>query len=305
LWTVLPRARYTLAPWPAPAGEAWSVVVEEPGRGPVVLRGLLRRAPESRAVVVLLHGLGGNADSPYVRSSTAALTAEGVATLRLNLRGADPEGSDFYHAGLTADLAAAVASPELAAYERVYVLGFSLGGHLALRYAAERPDPRLRAVAAVSAPLELQPAQRAIDRFAAWPYRAYVLGRLKRTYAEIARRGSVPTPPERVARVRTLRDFDRLTVVPRFGFTSPEDYYARASAGPLLPGLTVPARLVASPGDPMVPSDAIAGAAARAPGLQVSWVAEGGHVGFPGDLDLGEPGGRGLERQLTSWLLGR
>jgi predicted alpha/beta-fold hydrolase len=132
-----------------------------------------------------------------------------------------------------------------------------------------------------------------------------VLGRLKRAYAGIASRGAVPTPAEVVMRVRTLRDFDRLTVVPRFGFTSPEDYYARASAGPLLPGLAVPARLVACPTDPMVPRDAIAGPAARAPRLELSWVADGGHVGFPGDLDLGERGARGLERQLASWLLAR
>lgn len=267
------------------------------------LVGVFRRPTGARALSIVLHGLGGCSSSPYVGSATAVLDAHGIATLRLNLRGADPAGADFYHAGLTSDLAAVLAAPDLASFDAIYLLGFSLGGHLALRYAAEAPDPRLRAVAAVCSPLELQPAQRHFDRLAAWPYRAYILGRLKGSYAAIADRGQVPTPVEEVARVRTLRDFDRLTVVPRFGFASPEDYYERASAGPLLPRLHVPARLVACPTDPMVPSAAISGAAARAPGLEVRWVTDAGHVGFPADLDLGERGSRGLEPQLAAWLL--
>src|SRR5688572_33453680 len=41
----------------------------------------------------------------------------------------------------------------------------------------------------------------------------------------------------RSRRARTLRELDRLTVVPRFGFADPEDYYRRASVGPLLADL--------------------------------------------------------------------
>jgi uncharacterized protein len=302
LWTVLPRARHHFAPRHGPLAEVWRGSVVDQTRGAVELSGLLCRPPGARTLVVLVHGLGGSAQSPYVTSAAAACDAAGAATLRLNLRGADGVGGDFYHAGLTADLAATLASPALAAYSSLHLLGFSLGGHLALRYAAEGPDPRVRAVAAVCSPLDLQLAQRGIDRRAAWPYRAYILARLKRSYATIAAHSPVPTPAAEVMRVRSIRDFDRLTVVPRFGFADPEDYYAKASAGPLLPRLSIPARLVACATDPMVPRDAIAAAAAAAPGLELRWVV-GGHVGFPGGLDLGEAAPRGLETQLAAWLL--
>lgn len=303
IWTVLPRARHHLAPQPPLPGEAWRATVADPDRGSILLSGLLRRPSAARRVVVIVHGLGGCSGSPYVSSAAAALDATGIATLRLNLRGADGAGGDFYHAGLTADLAAALEAPELSGFDAISVLGFSLGGHLALRYAVETPHPRLRGVAAVCSPLLLQPAQRAFDRFAAWPYRAYVLSRLKRTYAELAREGKVPTPAAEVACVRTLRDFDRLTVVPRFGFRDPEDYYARASVGPLLGRLRTPALLVACPTDPMVPRAAIQGPAAAAPGLDLRWVEVGGHVGFPARLDLGEAAPLGLEPQVGAWLL--
>jgi len=186
----------------------------------------------------------------------------------------------------------------------VLLIGFSLGGHVALRYGTEPHDERLAAIAAVCAPLELQVAQRSFDRQVptAWPYRVYILGRLKRLYAEIATRGAVPTPVAQVNRVRTLREFDRLTVVPRFHFTSAEDYYERASVGPRLRQLSVPAMLVATPHDPMVPEASIAAAAATAgDALDVRWVHRGGHVGFPSSLDLGFDGERGLAGQLASW----
>jgi uncharacterized protein len=303
VWTVLPRLlrrRYAVGLGEAP----WRGSVVDPERGPIPLAGWFSEGTRRDIAVVLVHGLGGSAESPYLSATAAACQAGGLATLRLGLRGSDGKAGDFYHAGLTADVSAALAAPELACYERVVLVGFSLGGHVALRYATEPHDPRLAAVTAVCAPLELQPAQRSFDRAspAAWPYRVYILERLKRLYAEIAMHGAVPTPVEQVRRVRTLRDWDRLTVVPRFGFASPEDYYARASVGPRLRQLSVPAMLVACPSDPMVPPASIAAAAAAAGGtLDLRWVPRGGHVAFPADLDLGFGDSRGLAGQLASW----
>ncbi|HXT22886.1 MAG TPA: alpha/beta fold hydrolase [Thermoanaerobaculia bacterium] len=301
-WTVVPRLRLRRAATQL-RDAPWRGVVVDPARGAIPLGGWFWPGNTHDLLVVLLHGLGGSAASPYVTATAAACQAAGLPTLRLGLRGSDGKAGDFYHAGLTADLAAALASPELAAFSQVLVVGFSLGGHVALRYATETHDQRLTAVAAVCAPLELGIAQRSFDRrvLAAWPYRVYILGRLKRLYAEIATHGAVPTPVAQVHRVRTLRDFDRLTVAPRFGFTSPEDYYTRASVGPRLRQLSVPAMLVASPRDPMVPEACIAAAAAAAgDALEVRWV-RGGHVGFPPGLDLGYDGARGLPGQLAAW----
>ena len=303
-WTVVPRLLRRPRP-AAPGEEAWRGAVVDPERGAVPLFGWLRRGGDGSRGVVLVHGLGGSPDSPYLDATARACAAAGATTLRLGLRGCDGRAGDFYHAGLTADLDAALRSPELRACERLAVIGFSLGGHLVIRHATEDHDPRLEKVAAVCSPLELQPAQQSFDRAVSWPYRLYVLGRLKRVYAEIARLGAVPTPVARVQRVRTIREWDRLTVVPRFGFASPEDYYERASAGPRLDRLRIPALVVACPSDPMVPASSIRAAAAAAGGaVDLRWAPRGGHVAFPGDLDLGMPGAPGLGGQLAAWLVG-
>ena len=155
------------------ASEPWRGVVVDPERGPVLLVGRFGAVAGAHTVVVLVHGLGGSWDSSYQVAVAAACAAAGAATLRLGLRGSDGTAGDFYHAGLTDDLVAALAAPELARYERVCIAGFSLGGHVVLRYATEAHDPRLVAVAAVCSPLDLKAAQLAFDcpGVAAWAYR--------------------------------------------------------------------------------------------------------------------------------------
>lgn len=303
LWTVWPLVRERFSPQPQPAAEEWSLDVDDPSLGRVRLTGLLRQPEGSTGLVVLIHGLGGSATGRYMTRAAHAADEMGLATLRLNLRGADRRGGDLYHAGLTSDLAAALVSPRLAGMANLYVLGYSLGGHLALKLATEVEDARLRAAAAVCSPLDLDRTVRAFDRPSRWPYRRYVLSGLFEIYDEIARRRDVPVPPEEVRRVRLLRDFDRLTVVPRFGFDSAEDYYRRAGVGPRLGELRVPALLVAAEGDPMVDAHGIRPALdGGSTSLDVRWLRSGGHVSFPGRLDLGLGPPYGLERQVLAWL---
>lgn len=303
LWTLAPRLGRSFAAAASGDGAPWSAAVPDERWGSVTLSGRLQHRGGGD-LVVLVHGLGGCADGYYMLAAAAACRQLGVSCLRLSLRGADLGGEDFYHAGLTADLAAALASRAIAAYSSVYLLGFSLGGHVALRYATEGPDHRLRAVAGVCSPLELAPAQRSIDDPRGWPYRLYLLRRLRRIYQAVAARRQLPTPLAEVLAARTIRQWDERTVAPRFGFAGADDYYQRASVGPRLRRLAVPALLVASPEDPMVPAAAVDPAARRAGGvLDLRWLV-GGHVAFPASLDLGVAEvPAGLHTQTVGWLL--
>ena len=289
---------------PAPVASApWRLVVADARWGSVRLSGQLTHTPGARSLVVLMHGLGGHSDGVHVRRAAAAVAAAGLSCLRLDLRGSDRGGEDFYHAGLGSDVTAALAAPELARYERVGLLGFSLGGHVGLAHAVASPDPRLAAVAAVCSPLELAAAQRRIDRAASWLYRRYLLAGLRAIYEPVARRRALPVPLEEVRRARTLWDWDRLTVAPRWGFDGPADYYDRASVGPRLGALAVPALLLAAVHDPMVPPDSIVPAARRVRDrLELRWVEQAGHVSFPSGLDLGFDGPRGMSGQVVAWL---
>ena len=306
LWTIGPNLRHRARPWTAPPAEPWWTSLEDPDIGAVELQGALHRSrpAPARSLCVAVHGLGGSIDSHYmIRTARAALGA-GVDCLRLALRGADRRGADIYHAALTADLEATLRSPALADYRDIYVLGYSLGGHLALSYALQPSDPRLRAVASVCAPLDLAAAGLAIDHPRSAVYCGHVLAGLKQIYTEVAHRRPVPTPLASVLRVTTIRAWDRLAVVPRFGFASVDDYYQRASIGPRLAGVQVPALVLSARADPMIPAATIAPHVADLPELVTHlWLDRGGHVGFPGGLELGlGEAPPGLAAQVIGWL---
>lgn len=298
LWTIAPRLRHAVRPFGCPESCAWETSVDDPQFGALRLTGRLRELPGCEEVLVLVHGLGGCIDSHYMPRGAAAAEAAGLSCLRLNLRGSDRLGEDYYHAGLTADLHAALASPELERYRRIYVLGYSMGGHVVLRLATEDADPRLTAVAAICAPVDLARSQQEIDAPAYWVYRHYLLGNLKRLYTAVAARRPVPYPVERLDEIRTFLQFDNHLIAPRHGFADAADYYARASVAPRLPGLKVPALLVNSELDPMVPARSVRPALEGAsPNLRVAWLRGGGHVAFPQALDTGLGLGAGVNAQ--------
>jgi hypothetical protein len=293
-WTVAPR----LGPMPpSPPASPWETEVEDPAIGPVRLTGMLSEAPGAREAVLLVHGISGTCESRYARVGAAEALAAGLSCLRLNLRGSDRRGEDYYHAGLWTDLAAALESPQMVGYERLFVLGYSLGGHLALRIAAEEV-PRLAAVAAICTPLDLAAGQRAIDRPAGALYRLYVLRGLRQLYNAVAERRPVPVTPAQARRIRTMYEWDERIVAPRWGFAGADDYYARESAANALPYLRVPSLLLAAEDDPMIPADTLRPVLEEvaAPRLTVRWLAGAGHLGFPNGMKLhlvdGEQPGR-------------
>jgi predicted alpha/beta-fold hydrolase len=302
LWTIVPHFVRGLATARPLSTRVATVRVDDATLGDVQVRAHIDEVPGADALVVVVHGLGGSASSPYCVRAAAAIVAAGATCVRVDLRGADGSGEDVYHAGLCSDLDAvvrAIAAPEV---RRVYALGFSLGGHVALRWGVAPGEPRLRAVAAVCAPLDLALGCASIDRPAAWAYRVHVLRGLKGMYREVARRRAVKTPVADVARVRTVRQWDERVVVVRHGFADVDAYYASQSVAPRLRALAVPSLWLGARDDPMVTESAVAPALdAAASALEVAWL-PGGHVGFPPATRFG---GEPIERGLAAWLLQR
>lgn len=304
-WTLASYLRNFVSPPQPPASSEWRLTVSDPEVGDVRLSGRLTRVEGDR-LVVALHGIAGCSESAYSVGVADAAARAGVSCLRLNMRGADRTGEDLFHAGLTSDLHAALASPELREFASLSVIGFSLGGHVALKAATESSDPRLTSVAAICSPLDLGACADAFDRPGCWPYRRRILGELAGLYERVARRRAVAVAPERVRRARSLREFDGLTVAPRFGFADAEDYYRRMSVGPVLDRLRVPALLVVGVSDPLVPLGTMTRFLTPLPPLlDVRYRPNGGHVGFPAGMRLENVGPPGLEAQAIAWLSGR
>ncbi len=291
-----------MRPATPPPDEPWKLELYDARVGGVTLSGRLHAPANASAVVLAVHGLGGSADSGYIIRLARAAADAGLACLRINLRGADGLGDDLYHAGLSLDLAQVLESEALVGYRDQFAVGFSLGGHAVLRLGTEAP-PKLRRVAAVSAPLDLALSCQAIDQPRAWLYRNVVLRSLKASYAQVlARHGEksprVPSPWPVVRGVTTIHDWDAAVVVPRHGFESVAHYHRTMSVGPRLAELAVPALYVGARADPMVPHWTMEAAPEPSPeNLEVHLATRGGHVALPSPL-----GPSALEPGLIDWL---
>ena len=94
------------------------------------------RKQGSKKLVIIQHGLEGSSDRPYILGVAKHFFNHGFDTLAWNYRGCSGEMNKavrFYHSGATDDLGEVVkrALPE---YSEVYLVGFSLGGNMTLKY---------------------------------------------------------------------------------------------------------------------------------------------------------------------------
>jgi predicted alpha/beta-fold hydrolase len=264
------------------------------------------RAPDP--AVVLVHGLAGCARSPYVVRVAARLVRRGIRAVRMNLRGAGAgfgAARRFYHSGLTGDLRAVVDwLSRCAAGSPIGLVGFSLGGNLVLKLAAEAADEPLAGldcVLAASPPLDLAACCRHIQRP---ENRVYDRNFVRLLVAEVRRMHEAhpelgPIDPG-LTGVTSLFDFDDRYTAPRNGFDGADDYYARCSAGPLLARVRVPGLIVQAEDDPFIPPEPFRDLARPEPlGLEL-WPS-GGHLGFVSRCRH-EGSHRWLDARLTSWL---
>ncbi len=303
LWTLGPFLRHSLLPPRVPASEHWETSLDDGVVGTIRLSGRLTRGGTSDTIVVIVHGLGGSATSYYARKAALVADRAGIDSLRLNLRGADRGGGDYYHAGLTEDLAAALRSQEVARYERILLLGYSLGGNMILRYLAGAPDPRVGAAATVCSPIDLKQGARAIDRPRGYFYRHHVLNGLKEIYRNVAKHGDVPVALRDAARIDSIEHWDERIIAPRHGFAGAEDYWAKTSACHVLDEIRIPTLFIAAERDPMVLIDSVRPWLQNATKLRRIVTSQGGHVGFPRNVDLGLGSDGPIEDQIIQWML--
>jgi predicted alpha/beta-fold hydrolase len=243
----------------------------------------------SAAVLILLHGLAGHADRPYMRATARKAYTAGFQVIRLNVRNCgDTEhlAGTMYHAGLVSDLVSVIDTlrsehPQ----RRMHLAGFSMGGNVALRLAgmwgASHP-PQVASVVAVSPSVDLSACARALDGSRELSlYRRSFVGRLKAT---IRRRASLF--PGRydldvLRGVDGIREFDDRVTAPDCGFGDVTTYYEHASARPLLQDIRLPSLVFHSRDDLLTPiGEDLIQEHHAAPAIQLMLSDRGGHCAF-------------------------
>ncbi|HEY3823412.1 MAG TPA: alpha/beta fold hydrolase [Bryobacteraceae bacterium] len=231
--------------------------------------------------VVLLHGLEGSGEAGYVISMAWDVLNAGFIAHRFNMRtcgGTEDLCKTLYHAGLTSDLRAFL---ESLADERdglpVFLIGFSLGGNVALKLAGELGDTNLiQGVCAISTPIDLAAGVRRIGKL---DNRIYERRFLKRMRGRLFATGRYSR--EQLEAARSLYEIDDQITAPSFGFQGADHYYATQSSQGYLDRIRVPTLLIQAKDDTFIPFEMFRHAALGSnPLLRLIATEHGGHLGF-------------------------
>lgn len=238
-------------------------------------------------ILVMIHGLGGGLDSKYALGLGQRLSAQGWRTLILQLRGAGPEPNRLarcYHHGDTADfhhICALLKKRHPRA--DLYAVGWSLGANVVLKAVGEAGEASpLRAVAAGSAPFDLEPCAEHLRHGTARLYQNYLLRAIRKNLPR--KHENVALPPGAdlgvAMQAKDFFHFDDHYTAPINGFVDSRDYYARSSCGPFLRTVARPTLVVNALDDPFMAPDIVPPATALAPQVRIELCRRGGHVGF-------------------------
>ena len=270
---------------PDPPGERIRFPLAD-GSGDVLL-GMLHMPPggSDRPLVMLIHGLTGSEDSSYVVASARHFLSLDYPVLRLNLRGAGPSQGHCryrYHAGRSEDLRLVLGSMDgHLAGRGLFLVGYSLGGNVLLKYLGEAGRRAMvLAAASISAPIDLDAARRCLMRPRNLFYHRYLLARLKGETRGLALSDS---ETRTLNEVKTIFEFDDRILAPRIGFAGAFDYYRHAMALPYLADIAVPTLVIHARNDPWIPYAAYRDFSwGQNPRLTPLFPTAGGHVGFHG-----------------------
>lgn len=241
-----------------------------------------------KPAALLLHGLEGSIESPYIVGLARNLSAMDWAVAVLEFRSCGGElnrAPRLYHSGETTDIDFVVRGlTERWPGRPLYIAGYSLGGNVTAKWLGEQGDGVLDEVAAaavVSAPYRLDDSGPFMD---SGPRLMYVRHFLKTLIPKaLAKAEQYPgrIDVEAIRKAKTFEAFDTLGTAALHGFRDAKDYYTRSACGQFLENIRRPTLLLSAADDPFNPGWTLPrDASARSPFLVSQFTKRGGHVGF-------------------------
>ncbi|WP_395689659.1 YheT family hydrolase [Caenimonas koreensis] len=266
------------------------------------------QAAADRPLLVLFHGLEGSSRSHYAEAFADFAAEHGMDYVVPHFRGCSGElnaGPRAYHSGDHEEIAWILERLRHGRTGAMLVVGVSLGGNALMRWAGEvgtQASAVADAVASVSSPLDLAAGGQAIGRgFNRLVYTTMFLRSMKPKALEKLAQHPGLFDAAKLRAARDLYEFDDVFTAPLHGFRNADDYYARASAKPVLRDIRIPALVVNALNDPFVPAASLPRESEVGPHVTLWQPAEGGHVGFPDGRFPGHV--RTMPSLVGRWLL--
>lgn len=242
---------------------------------------------KSTKLIILLHGLEGHAQRPYVTGPAKLFNENGVDAVCVNFRGCSGEDNLLYrsyHSGDTEDLETvinhAISNKN---YTEIYLKGISLGGNIILKYLGEKAvvPKEIKAAIAVSVPCHLYGSAKELHAFKNSlfhnRFKRHLVDRLKIKQKNFSNELSV----EEINSIKTLYDFDNVYTSKAHGFKDAEAYYEICSSLQFLSNIKTPTLIINALNDSFLSPECYPVKEAKNnPNLYLEMPKHGGHVGF-------------------------
>eukprot|EP00980_Cylindrotheca_fusiformis_P003705 scaffold821_cov122-Cylindrotheca_fusiformis.AAC.9 len=244
---------------------------------------------DSVPLVIIIHGLQANSDSPLVHDMAEAFINVGMGAACMNFRGCSGEPSRTarsYHLGFTEDL------EQLVSYvnsrypgKRIYLSGFSLGANVVTKFLADIGDGAVEyniGGAAVNAlPFEVAKSTSNLNEAGLTKslYADRILDSMYDRIEEMIDNGvEFPFTKEKVRECKTIMDMENLVIAPFFGFEDAWDYYEKTSTLKIVDRVSVPELVIQARDDPFLLGQSNLTSKPEWP-LRLQYTEYGGHCG--------------------------
>ena len=209
----------------------------------------------NNSIIVLSHGLEGDTSRQYITGMVKNFNANGFDCLAWNFRSCSGEMNQtktFYHSGATHDLESIVKFSLSKGYDKIYLIGFSLGGNLTLKYLGEKGQnlyPEIQKAVTFSVPLHLSSSSKKIG----WLYtKRFNKSLIKKILEKSQRFPEFQIDTSNIVKIKTLKDFDDAYTSQLHGFVDAEDYYEQNSSLYFLDKINIPTLIINAQNDPFL-----------------------------------------------------
>ena len=238
----------------------------------------------SGPIIALFHGLEGSVDSGYVQGIMRVIQQLGWQGVLMHFRTCGKYGNRlprWYHSGDSPDVGYFIDVLHQRFPDRpLGAFGVSLGGNALLKYLGEKGDETpLSAAMAVSVPFELGNTADHLTTGFSRIYQRHLIRLVRKKVLEKQKKMSLPMDVEAFKKANTFYQVDN-AAAKMHGYSSADDYYARASARQFLKSIAVPTLVLHSENDPFMTPEAIPSQAELSPHVTLELTKSGGHVGF-------------------------
>lgn len=236
-------------------------------------------------LTIISHGLEGSSNRPYMLGMAKTFAQNGFDVLAWNYRGCSGELNNqpiFYHSGATYDLDTVVNHVK-EKYAEIFLVGFSLGGNLTLKYLGEKRNrsPKIKKGVAISVPLDLGKSCDQISSRENMLYSKRFLKTLKEKVIQKSEKFPEHIDRKGLKNIKTLRDFDDFFTGPLHGFKDAEEYYQINSSLYFLDQIEVPTLVLNALNDPFLSATCFPrDLAEKLDQVYFEFPSYGGHVGF-------------------------